>query len=282
MELHSLKIFKYEHNLKKFKDAMQCQYKHDNKSHSLDQEASMIMMEHERSEWFSKIQEERSVFLHNIEVQNKDLEDCLSNRCQEIKSYLAERERAFNEEKKKVLLRIYSLWETLARETEQVNRELNKLDTKRRETNLDRKSRNEEWEELKNATEEFKVQRQILQKQRESMHADREEISGQIEHLKQVEDNAIKFDEHSGKGSGIISPQLTPFACLKRSASTSVEKGNKKIRHSEETSSLSAVHDEPALIMPVNLTAEYANETCTLFRIRKKHCGKGLRRRLKK
>ncbi|XP_028109126.1 protein CROWDED NUCLEI 4-like [Camellia sinensis] len=174
--------------LKLEKDAMLNQYKHDADLLSRDREAFMSEIEHERSEWFSKIQKERADFLLDIEMQKRELENCFNKRREEIESYLGEKEKAFEEEKKKELQHIASLQETVGKEMEQINLEMQKLDAERREINLDRERRDEEWAELNNTIEELKVQRQKLEKQRELLHVDREEILAQIEQMKKMED----------------------------------------------------------------------------------------------
>ncbi|CAL5366611.1 unnamed protein product [Camellia sinensis] len=174
--------------LKLEKDAMLNQYKHDTDLLSRDREAFMSEIEHERSEWFSKIQKERADFLLDIEMQKRELENCFNKRREEIESYLGEKEKAFEEEKKKELQHIASLQETVGKEMEQINLEMQKLDAERREINLDRERRDKEWAELNNTIEELKVQRQKLEKQRELLHVDREEILAQIEQMKKMED----------------------------------------------------------------------------------------------
>ncbi|KAL6955025.1 branched-chain-amino-acid transaminase [Sarracenia purpurea var. burkii] len=174
--------------LKLEKDTMWDQYKRDVESLSRDREAFMSKIEHERSDWFSKIQNERADFLLDIEVQKRDLENCINKRREEIESYLMEREKAFEEEKKKELQHIASLRETVGKEMEQVNLEMQKLDAQRREINLDRERRDKEWAELNVSIEELMVQRQKLEKQRELLHVDREEILTQIELMKKMED----------------------------------------------------------------------------------------------
>ncbi|GMP31183.1 hypothetical protein CsSME_00005502 [Camellia sinensis var. sinensis] len=180
--------------LKLEKDEMRDQYKHDMESLSRDRESFLSKIEHERSEWFSKIQKERADFLLAIEMQKGELENCTNKRREEIESYLREKEKVFEEEKKKELQHIASLRETVAKEMEQVNLELQKLDAERREINLDRERRDNEWAELNNSIEELKVQRQKLEKQRELMHVDREEILARIEQMKKLEDLKIAPD----------------------------------------------------------------------------------------
>lgn len=185
------KFLKDERDCLKFeRDAMWDQYKRDVESLSRDREAFMIETEHERSEWFSKIQKERTDFLLDVEMQKRELENCVSKRREEIESNLLEREKVFEEEKKKELQHIASLRETVEKEMEQVNIEMQKLDSERREINLDRERRDKEWAELNNAIEELKVQRQKLEKQRELLHVDREEILAQIEQMKKLEKEA--------------------------------------------------------------------------------------------
>ncbi|XP_057491664.1 protein CROWDED NUCLEI 4-like [Actinidia eriantha] len=174
--------------LKLERDAMRDQYKHDVESLSRDREAFMSEIEHERSEWFGKIQKEHADFLLDIEVQKRDLENCINKRREEIESYLMEKERAFEEEKKKELQHIASLRETVGNEMEQVNLEMQKLDAERGEIILDRERRDKEWAELNSSIEELMVQRQKLEKQRELLHVDREEILSQIEQMKKLED----------------------------------------------------------------------------------------------
>lgn len=173
--------------LKLERDAMWDQYKRDAESLSHDREAFMIEIERERSEWFSKIQKERADFLLDVEMQKRELENCVSKRREEIESNLLEREKVFEEEKKKEHQHIASLRETVEKEMEQVNLEMQKLDSERREINLDRERRDQEWGELNKAIEELVVQRQKLEKQRELLHVDREEILGQIEQMKKLE-----------------------------------------------------------------------------------------------
>ncbi|GFZ18846.1 branched-chain amino acid aminotransferase 5 [Actinidia rufa] len=174
--------------LKLERDAMWDQYKHDVESLSHDREAFMSEIEHERSEWFGKIQKEHADFLLDIEVQKRDLENCINKRREEIESYLAEKERAFEEEKKKELQHIASLRETVGKEMEQVNLEMQKLDAERGEIILDRERRDKEWAELNSSIEELMVQRQKLETQRELLHVDREEILSQIEQMRKLED----------------------------------------------------------------------------------------------
>ncbi|GFY86675.1 branched-chain amino acid aminotransferase 5 [Actinidia rufa] len=148
--------------LKLERDAMWDQYKHDVESLSRDREAFMM--------------------------QKRDLENCINKRREEIESYLMEKERAFEEEKKKELQHIASLRETVGNEMEQVNLEMQKLGAERGEIILDRERRDKEWAELNSSIEELMVQRQKLEKQRELLHVDREEILSQIEQMKKLED----------------------------------------------------------------------------------------------
>ncbi|KAI9166268.1 hypothetical protein LWI28_029261 [Acer negundo] len=181
-------------SLRKERDAMRNQHKQDVESLNCEREEFMDKMVHEHSEWFSKIQKERADFLLGIEMQKRELENCVEKRGEELQSSLSEREKTFEEEKKRELEHISSLKEKAEKEIEQVTLEMKRLDAERMEINLDRQRRDREWAELNNSIEELKVQRQKLEKQRELLHADREEIQAEIEQLKKLEDLKIAMD----------------------------------------------------------------------------------------
>ncbi|GAB4847136.1 hypothetical protein Ancab_026147 [Ancistrocladus abbreviatus] len=174
--------------------ALRDQYKHDLESLSGDREAFLSEMQCERSEWFSKIEQERSDLLSDFEMRKRELEDCVDKRREEIESNLREKEKAFEEEKKKELQNIKSLKESAIKEQEYVTLEMKKLEAERMQINLDHERRDKEWAELNSLIDELKTQRQKLKKQRELLHADREEICAQIEHMKEMENLNIPFD----------------------------------------------------------------------------------------
>lgn len=174
--------------LKLEKDALRGQYKHNAEALTRDREAFMREIEHERSEWYSKIQDERADLLLDFEMQKRGLENRINKRLEELESCHKEKEKAFEEEKKKELQHIASLRDTAAKEMEQVKLEMQKLDNERREINLGREGRDKEWAELNISIEELKMQREKLEKQRESLHAEKAEILSQIEQLKKLED----------------------------------------------------------------------------------------------
>ncbi|GFY86673.1 little nuclei4 [Actinidia rufa] len=168
------------------------------------------------------------------------------------KRYLMEKERAFEEEKKKELQHIASLRETVGNEMEQVNLEMQKLGAERGEIILDRERRDKEWAELNSSIEELMVQRQKLEKQRELLHVDREEILSQIEQMKKLEDLKAAPDcitppeiqysifyslEGKNKGPDVSSPPVSaPFSWLKRCADTLLERthSNKKRKQQKD------------------------------------------------
>ncbi|GMH06482.1 hypothetical protein Nepgr_008322 [Nepenthes gracilis] len=175
--------------------AMRDQYKQDLKSLSHDREAFLSEIQHERSEWFTHIQQERSDFLLDIEMRKRELEDHVNKRHEEIESYLSEKERVFEEEKKKELQHISSLREAVMKEQELVTLEMRRLQVERSKINLDHERRDKEWKELNSLIEELKMQRQKLKEQRELMHAERKEMHSQIEYLKILENSKIPSDE---------------------------------------------------------------------------------------
>lgn len=174
------------------KEALREQYKRDLESLSHDREAFRRESEHERSEWFSKFQQERADFLLEIECQKRQLEDSVSKRREDIESYLREKERSFQEEMKRDLEYISSLKEDLLKEQDRVSSELKKLTAEKVEIKLDREQREKAWAELQSLIEELQMQRLKLKEQRELLHADREAIYSQIEQLQKLED--IKLD----------------------------------------------------------------------------------------
>ncbi|KAJ0039636.1 hypothetical protein Pint_27829 [Pistacia integerrima] len=181
-------------SLRQERNAMRDQHKRDVESLNHEREEFMNKMVHEHSEWFNKIQRERADFLLGIEMQKRELEDCIEKRREELESSFREKEKTFDEEKKKELEHISCLREKAEKELEQVTLEMKRLDAERMEINLDRQRRDKEWAELNNSIEELKVQRQKLEKQRELLHADREEIQTEIEHLNKLEDLKIAVD----------------------------------------------------------------------------------------
>ncbi|KAJ6868224.1 hypothetical protein NC651_033318 [Populus alba x Populus x berolinensis] len=136
-------------------------------------------MEQERTKWFNKIQKEHAEFLLGIEMQKKELESSTEKSCEEIESYLRDKEKAFELEKKNKLHHIASLREKAEKELEQVALEMSKLDAQRMEINLDRERRDGEWEMLNKSIEELKGQTQKLEEQRQLFHRERQEISVQ-------------------------------------------------------------------------------------------------------
>lgn len=176
------------------KEALREQYKQDLESLSLDRETFRSESQRERSEWFTKFQQERADFLLEIECRKRELEDCINKRREDIESYLKEKEKAFEEEKKRELRYISSLKEDLMTEQEHIALALKKLDTEKMEIKLDREEREKAWAELQNLIEELQTQRLKLKEQRELLHADREEILCQIEQLVKLEDLKVNSD----------------------------------------------------------------------------------------
>ncbi|XP_021757469.1 protein CROWDED NUCLEI 4-like isoform X2 [Chenopodium quinoa] len=176
------------------KEALREQYKRDLESLSLDREAFRCESQRERSEWFTKFQQERADFLLEVECQKRELEDCINKRRGDIESYLKEKESAFEEEKKRELQYIRSLKEDLIMEQERVALALKKLEAEKLEIKLDREQRDKAWVEIQSLIEELQMQRLKLKEQRELLHADREEISSQMEQLKKLEDVKVDSD----------------------------------------------------------------------------------------
>ncbi|CAH1421277.1 unnamed protein product [Lactuca virosa] len=188
-------------------------------------------------------------------MQKKELENCIEKKREEVESYLKEKEKSFEEEKKE-LEYISSLKETARKEAEQVNIEMKKLEKERKEIILDHERRDKEWAELNDSIQQLKDQRVKLEKQRELLHSDRQEILEKIEELKKLEDvkgvgfqiteNEIKeCDPNLQKRNEIVEinsfknelnnngstpPLSAPFGWLKRCASTLLEQtqSNKK------------------------------------------------------
>lgn len=182
------------HSLNLEKEALREQYKRDLESLSHDREAFRRESEHERSEWFSKFQQERADFLLEIECQKRELEDSVSKRREDIESYLREKERSFQEEMKREIEYISSLKEDLLKEQDRVSSELKKLKAEKVEIKLDREQREKAWAELQSLIEELQMQRLKLKEQRELLHADREAIYSQIEQLQKLEDIKLGSD----------------------------------------------------------------------------------------
>ncbi|KAL2905554.1 Protein CROWDED NUCLEI 4 [Bienertia sinuspersici] len=176
------------------KEALREQYKQELESLSLDREAFRSESQRERSEWFAKFQQERADFLLDIECRKRELEDCVNKRHGDIESYLKEKEKAFEEEKKRELQYISSLKEDLIKEQEHVAFALKKLETEKLDIKLDREQRDKAWTELQNLIDELQMQRLKLKEQRELLHVDREEILSQIEQLKKLEDLKVGSD----------------------------------------------------------------------------------------
>jgi hypothetical protein len=66
-----------------------------------------------------------------MEMQKRELESSTEKRCEEIESYLRDKEKAFELEKKNQLHHIASLREKAEKELEQVALEMSKLDAQR-------------------------------------------------------------------------------------------------------------------------------------------------------
>jgi hypothetical protein len=71
-------------------------------------------------EWFNKIQKEHENFLLSIKMHKRELESNIDKRREEIKSYLRDKEKAFELEKRSELPHFVSL-------REKVKKELKKL-----------------------------------------------------------------------------------------------------------------------------------------------------------
>ncbi|KAL9245972.1 hypothetical protein vseg_019562 [Gypsophila vaccaria] len=176
------------------KEALRNQYKQDMESLAREREAFMSESQHERSDSFSKFQKERADFLLEIECRKRELEDCVNQRREDIESNLREKERIFEEEKKRDLQYIASLKEDLIKEQERVATALKKLEMEKLEIKLDREQRDKAWAELQNLIDELQMQRLKLKEQREMLHADRAEICTQANQLKDLEDVRIDTD----------------------------------------------------------------------------------------
>ncbi|XP_074294304.1 nuclear matrix constituent protein 1b-like [Silene latifolia] len=174
------------------KEALREKFKRDLESLNHDRETLMSESQHERSDWFSNFQKEQADMLLEIECRKRELEDSVNKQREDIQSYLREKERTFEEEKKRDLQYISSLKEDLIKEQERVAVALNKFEAEKLEIKVDREQRDKAWAELQNLIEELQVQRMKLKEQREMLHADREDIHSQIEQLKKLED--VKAD----------------------------------------------------------------------------------------
>ncbi|GAB2283061.1 hypothetical protein Dimus_017592 [Dionaea muscipula] len=177
------------------------QYKQDLQLLRGEHEANLNELQSKRSEFLAQIQREWSDMQLEFQVRKRELEDNVSRRHEEIESYLAEKEIAFEEEKKKELEYISSVKESVKKDQERITLDMKRLEAQRVQINLDREQRDKEWAELNKLIEELKVQRQKLKKQRELLHADRGEIHDQIEHLKELENLKIPSDK-------IVVPEL--------------------------------------------------------------------------
>ncbi|XP_057528538.1 protein CROWDED NUCLEI 4 isoform X2 [Amaranthus tricolor] len=196
------------------KEALREQYKHDLESLALDREAFRSECQHEHSEWFSKFQQERADFLLEIECRKRELEDCINKRRDDIESYSKEKEKSFEEEKKRELQYISSLKEGLMKEQEHVAIALKKLEAEKLEIKSDREERDKAWAELQNLIEELQMQRFKLKEQRELLHADREKINCQIEQLKRLEDVKIDSDKIIVPLTKQMCAETTPEVCV--------------------------------------------------------------------
>lgn len=194
-----------QETLKLEKDALRDQFKRDVESLACEREAFMNTMEHEHSEWFSKIQKERMNFLKDIDLQKSELENSIIKRREEIEQYLREKEEAFEQEKTRELQYISSQKELVAKELEHVEMEMKRLENERAEITIDREQREKECSEIKISIEELQNQREKLQKQRELLHVEREEIQNQIQHLKELV--AMKFASDNMTSSDIQQPE---------------------------------------------------------------------------
>ncbi|KAK9670009.1 hypothetical protein RND81_13G170300 [Saponaria officinalis] len=181
-------------NLNLEKEALREQYKRDLQSLTNDREALMSENQIERSNWFSKFQKEREDLLLEIECRKREMEDCVNKRREDIESYLREKERTFEEEKKRDLQYICSRKEDLIKEQERVAVALKKFETEKLEIKVDREQRDRTWAEMQNLIEELQLQRLKLKEQREMLRADREEILCQVKQLKKSKD--VKADAH--------------------------------------------------------------------------------------
>ncbi|KAH9609023.1 hypothetical protein KSS87_004031 [Heliosperma pusillum] len=202
-------------NLNTEKEALREQYKQDLESLIHDREAFMSESQRERTDWFSKFQKERADFLLEIEFRKRELDDCVNKRREDIETLLREKDRTFEEDKKKDLQHILSLKEDLIKEQERVAVALKKLETEKLEIKLDREQRDKAWAELQHLIEELHMQRLKLKKQRELLHDDRENIHSQIEQLKKLEDVNVDFDT-------IVDP-YTQKACIESTPQVSIQ-----------------------------------------------------------
>nr|GFB45570.1 hypothetical protein [Tanacetum cinerariifolium] len=119
----------------------------------------MSDIEQERSEWFSKIQKERTVFVLDIELQKKELENCIEKKQEERESYLKQKEKAFVEEKKNELEYMSSALENFAEEAKQIGIKMGRLGEERKAINMDRERRDKELAELNSSVEELKLKK---------------------------------------------------------------------------------------------------------------------------
>ncbi|CAA3011415.1 Hypothetical predicted protein [Olea europaea subsp. europaea] len=122
----------------------------------------MSKLEHERTEWFSKIQKEPKDFLLDVQMQKRSWRTALIRDVKKLRM-TSKKERMHLRKTKRKNFNILLL--SVGKELEYVNSEMRRLDAERREINLDCEKRNQEWVELNNSIEELKVQREKLEKQ---------------------------------------------------------------------------------------------------------------------
>ncbi|GAB2232049.1 hypothetical protein Droror1_Dr00011070 [Drosera rotundifolia] len=210
-------------SLKMERDKIRDQYRQDLQSLCSEYAANLEGLERKHSESLAQIQQERSDMLLEFEVKKRELEDKVSKRHEEIESYLMEKEKAIEEEKKNELQYISCLKENLKKEREQLTLDMKRLEVERVQISLDRERRDKEWAELNNLIEELKVQRQKLKKHRELLHADRGEIYAEIEHLKKLENSKIPSGEivvHEQPGQDLSNLETQATPCFESQSMT--------------------------------------------------------------
>ncbi|GMN57035.1 hypothetical protein TIFTF001_026146 [Ficus carica] len=173
-----------EERLKNEKAAAQDYIKREQDELKLVRESFSAHMEHEKSLLAEKEQSERSQMLHDYEIRKRELETDMQNRLEEIEKPLREKEKSFEEERKRELDNINYLREVARRDMEELKFERLKIEKERREADSNKEHLERHRVEIRKDIDELFDLSKKLKDQREQFVKERERFISLIEKLK--------------------------------------------------------------------------------------------------
>ncbi|XP_024022317.1 protein CROWDED NUCLEI 1 [Morus notabilis] len=173
-----------EERLKNEKAAAQDHIRREQEELNLARESFSAYTEHEKTLLAEKEKSERSQMIHDYEVRKRELETDMQNRLEEIEKPLREKEKSFEEERKRELDNINYLRDVARRDMEELKFERLKIEKERHEADTNKEHLERHRVEIRKDIEELFDLSNKLKDQREQFIKERERFISFVDELK--------------------------------------------------------------------------------------------------